>query len=121
MVAEEKDDQEVAVKLPEFAAPALEWAADNGVAFDHGKTGAAYFHRKRSAPAATNKVGDRTVPLNKKAMRWLGVWLDSQLTLKEHHAIQSKAGKERHEPTSPAHRADGPITGNCPKAMMACV
>jgi hypothetical protein len=27
-------------------------------------------------------------------MRWLGVWLDSQLTLKEHHPIRLKEGKK---------------------------
>ena len=32
------------------------------------------------------KVGDNEVPFNKEARWWLGVWLDSQLTLQEHHA-----------------------------------
>jgi hypothetical protein len=65
--AEGKDDQAVAVKLSETAPASLEWAAYNGVAFHHGKTEAAMFHRRRSAPAATIKVGDRTVLINKEA------------------------------------------------------
>jgi len=58
--------------------------ASNKVAFAHGKTEAAIFRRKRTPPTATVKVGASTVPPNKEATRWLGVWLDSQLTLKEH-------------------------------------
>jgi len=35
-------------------------------------------------------VGGKEIPFNKEATRWLGFWLDSQLTLKEHHAIRLK-------------------------------
>jgi len=52
------------------------------------------FHRKKTAPVTTVKVGANAVPFNKQATRWLGVWLDSQLTLKEHHAIRPKDGKK---------------------------
>jgi hypothetical protein len=91
--AEGKDDQAIAVKLSEAAAASLKWVVDNGVAFDHGKTEAALSHRKRSTPAAAIKVGDRTVPFNREATRWLGVRLDSQLTMKEPHAIRLKRGR----------------------------
>jgi hypothetical protein len=30
------------------------------------------------------RVGSHDVPYNKEAMRWLGVWLDDLLTLKDH-------------------------------------
>jgi hypothetical protein len=36
--AEGKNEEEVAVQLEEAAAASLDWAKDNGVAFDHGKT-----------------------------------------------------------------------------------
>jgi hypothetical protein len=35
--AEVKDDQAVANKSPEAATASLNWATDNGIAFDHGK------------------------------------------------------------------------------------
>jgi hypothetical protein len=39
---EGKEDQAVAAKLSEAAAAPLEGAADNGIAFDHGKTEAVF-------------------------------------------------------------------------------
>jgi len=49
--------------------------------------------RKNTPSTATVKVASNTVPFNKEVPRWLGVWLDSQLTLKDNHAIQLKNGK----------------------------
>jgi len=86
------DDQAVATKLSEAAAAAIAWARDNGVAFDHGKTEAAIFQRMRRAPTATVTVGPNEVPFNREATRWLGVWPDSQLTFKSHHATRMKEG-----------------------------
>ena len=77
-----KDDDKVAAKLSAAAKVAVEWVEGNGVAFDHDKTEAALFHREMTAPTATVTVGANTVPFNKEATRWLGVWLDSQLTLR---------------------------------------
>jgi len=85
--AKGRNNEEVAVKLSEVAAAAMEWGKDNGVAFDQGKTEAAMFWRKRKGTKAKAKVrvGDNEVPFNKEATRWLGIWLDSQLTLGAHH------------------------------------
>ena len=93
--AEGRNDKEVAAKLSQAAVAAIEWAGKNGVAFDRGKTEAAMFWRKKkgTAAAAKVKVGDSDVPFNKEATRWLGVWLDSQLTLKEHHTSRLKSGR----------------------------
>jgi len=54
-------------------AASIDWAAGNGVAFDHGKTEAAIFRRRKTPSTATVKVGANTGPLNKEATRWLGV------------------------------------------------
>ena len=35
-------------------------------------------------------VGGNRVYFNKQAIRWLSVWLDSELTLKEHHDVRTK-------------------------------
>jgi len=48
--ADGTDSTAVAAKLSAAAAASIEWAAENGVAFDYGKTEAALFHKKRSAP-----------------------------------------------------------------------
>jgi len=64
------------------------------VAFGHGKTEAAIFRRMKTPPTAAVRPGASKVPFNKEATRWLGVWLDSQLTLKDHHAIWLKDGKK---------------------------
>ena len=48
------NDEEVAAKLSAAAA-----AARSGVAFDHGKTEAALFHRKKSTSKATLRRGMR--------------------------------------------------------------
>jgi hypothetical protein len=89
-----KNEEEVATKLAEAAAVSLDWAKDNGVAFDHGKTEAALFRKSRAVPTATIQVGSKAIPFNTQATRWLGVWLDSQLTLKGHQTIRLKEGRK---------------------------
>jgi hypothetical protein len=60
--------------------------------FDTAKTEAALFTRRRGhkthlRPKLTTKIRVRNVfvRFNKEATRWLGVWMDTQLTCKEHH------------------------------------
>jgi hypothetical protein len=89
-----KDQEEVAAKLAEAAAASPDWAEDNGVAFDHGKTEAALFRKTGAAPTASIQVGTSNIPFNTQATRWLGIWLDCQLTLKGHQAIRLKEGKQ---------------------------
>ena len=61
----------MAAKLSQAAAAAIEWAKNNGVAFDNGKTEAAMFWRKKKGTmaAAKVKVGEQEVPFNKEATR----------------------------------------------------
>ena len=94
-LAEGKGEEEVAAKLSEAAAAAMEWGKNNGVAFGEGKTEAAMFWRKTKGTEAKAKVigGEEEVAFNKVATRWLGVWLDSQLTLKDHHTTRLKSGR----------------------------
>jgi len=72
------------------AMASIDWVAQKGVAFDHGKPEAVILRRKKAIPRQAH-----TVPFNKEATRWLGVWLGSQLTLKDHHAIRLKDGKKK--------------------------
>jgi len=122
-LAEGRNDKEVAAKLSQAAAAVIEWAGKNGVAFDQGKTEAAMFWRKKkgTAAAAKVKVGDSEVPFNKEATRWLGVWLDSQLTLKEHHATRLKSGRNAMTRLRRLTGKMGLSPINCRRVMMACV
>ena len=122
--AEGKNDEEVAGKLSEAAAAATEWARKIGVAFDHGKTEAAMFWRKKRKGAevkAKVKVGNTEVPFNKEVTWWLGVWLDSQLTLKEHHAARMKSGRNAMTRLRRLTEQMGLSPANCRRVMTACV
>ena len=119
--ADGEDEEKVAANLSGAAAAAIDWAANNGVAFDHGKTEAAIFHRKKSTPTATVMVGNNAVPFNKEATRWLGIWLDSQLTLKEHHATRLKDGRNALTRLRRLAGRLGLSPANCRKVMTACI
>jgi hypothetical protein len=111
----------VAEKLAEAAAASLDWAKDNGVAFDQGKTEAVLFRKSRAAPKATIWVGSNVIPFNTAATRWLGVWLDSQLTLKPHHAIRLKEGQKALGRLRRLTGQMGLAPVNCRKVMTACI
>ena len=122
--AEGKDAVEVSDKLSLAAAAALEWGGRNGVAFDHGKTEAALFwkrKRKGTATLAKVKVGDKEIPFNKEVTRWLGVWLDSQLTLREHHATRLRSGRKAMVRLRRLTGRMGLSPTNCRRVMTACV
>ena len=121
--AEGRNDKEVATKLLEVATAAMEWGWENGVAFDQGKTEAAMFWRKRKGAEAKAKVrvGDNIVPFNKEATRWLGVWLDSQLTLKVYHATRPNSRQNAIARLQRLTGRMGLIPTNCRRIMTACV
>jgi len=63
----------VADKLAEAAKAAVGWTGSSGIAFEKEKAEAALFRRRGSVPSASTKVGDKEVPFNPEAARWLGV------------------------------------------------
>jgi len=65
-------------------------------------------------------VGTNSIPFISEATRWLGVWLDSQLTLKDHHAVRTKEGKQAMARLRRLTGQMGLSPANCRKAM-ACV
>jgi hypothetical protein len=78
--------------LERCAAMSIEWVRRRGLQFDTARTEAALFtrrrgHRKHLRPKQTTKkrVVNESVPSNAQETRWLGVWMDSHLTFKEHH------------------------------------
>jgi hypothetical protein len=89
-----KDVAEVTRRLEPCAAHSITWAQENVVAFDSGKTEALLLTKTpKKMPRMQISVDGHPISYNKEATRWLGVWLDSQLTLKEHH--HNRLGKAR--------------------------
>jgi len=122
--AEGKNAEEVVGKLSLVAAAAIEWAGKNRVAFDHGKTEAAIFWRKKRQGTQTEaqvKVGDKDIQFNRVATRWLGVWLESHLTLKEHHATRLKSWRNAMNRLKRLTGQMGRFPANCRRVMSACV
>ena len=111
----------MADKLSAAAAASIEWVTGNGVAFDHGKIEAALFQRRKKVPTAEVIVGASRVPFNKRATRWLGVWLDSQLTLRDHHTTRLKQGQKAMTRLRRLTGQMGLSPANCRKVVTACV
>jgi len=83
-------EDELSETLERAATAAQEWADASAVTFDAQKMETILLSRLRKSrnPAAAPRgiqVAGHTVQFNKQATRWLGVWLESQLTLKENH------------------------------------
>jgi hypothetical protein len=99
-VVEGEDVGECTQSVERCAAEAQIWAKENTCQFDIEKTEAILFTRKRSNKEpkmkAKIRVGSHEVQYNKAATRWLGVWLDSMLTLNDHtKKIFAKARRSR--------------------------
>jgi len=61
--AEGKDDQAVVVKLSKAVVASIDWAASNGVAFDHSKMEAAIFPEEEEGPYSHGHGGCRHSPV----------------------------------------------------------
>jgi len=87
-VVEGEDVGECTQRLEGCAKETQIWAKENACQFDIEKTEAILFTRKRNNKEpkmkAKIKVRNHEVQYNKEATRWLGVWLDSMLTLNDH-------------------------------------
>jgi len=66
-------------------------------------------------------VGANDVSFNKEATRWLGIWLDAQLSLKEYHATRMKEGRKAMTRLQRLTGQMGLSPANCRKVMTACV
>lgn len=119
--SEGKTEEEVAEKLTETSRVACEWASRNGVIFDHGKTEAMLFSRRRRSPTATVMTGGREISFNKEATRWLGIWLDAHLTLRDHQKGMMKEGRKALARLRRLAGQMGLSPANSRKVMTACV
>ena len=78
----------VAGKLERCATASLQWADNNAVRFEASKTEAVLFSKRRKHRRCKSdiRVGAHRVRFSPEATRWqwLGIWLDSTLSLAEH-------------------------------------
>lgn len=73
---------------------ALRWANNNAARFGTSKTEAVHRRCERGI-----RVGDQTVHFARETTRWLGIWLDSSLTLAENR--RRRVGKARQAEARP--------------------
>jgi hypothetical protein len=91
-----KDIGEIQRRNEKCASLSRQWAQNNAVVFDIDKTEIVLLSRRRKMNRASNE-GIQIAPgitksFNSHAIRWLGVWIDSHHSLKEHHnTMMSKA------------------------------
>ena len=85
-------DQNVA-GLQEEALKLISWGRRNGLKFDMEKTELQHFTRKRDPHRPPIRIEDTEIPPASKALRYLGVFLDSKLSFREH--VQIRAAKAR--------------------------
>jgi hypothetical protein len=79
---------EVTSNLEKCADLSIKWAKKNAVQFEIEKSDAIFFSRKKKHLGEikrTIRIDDYTIKYNQKELRWLGVYLDSQLSLRNHH------------------------------------
>ena len=72
--------KEIVKALEKIAKEVIEWGRLNTITYNTSKMEAVLFHRQRlnkQLRKAKIKIGNEKFSFNKKATRWLGVWLDS--------------------------------------------
>ena len=86
-VAEGDHLPDLTAKLERCAAKSLEWAEGNAVWFETSKTEAILLTRSKKLWGKKGRrpirVGNQQVFFARGATRWLGVWLDSALSMVE--------------------------------------
>ena len=90
-----KDIQDALTNAGELA---VKWGLINNVTFDINKTEAILFTKKskirRNIEQYNIQVQNYVIKFNKEATRWLGIWLDTGLSLKEHYQIRFQKAQQ---------------------------
>jgi len=79
-------------KLERIARELMSRAKEAAISFDIGKTELIHFYNKRTTIEEGLKLGDVEIS-PKPLVRWLGVFLDSKLTFKQHIKIKISKAK----------------------------
>ena len=89
--------REISIQLGRAAETAIRWGRSNAVAFEISKTEAILLSRSRrhwkDRASDGVRVGDWVVSYNRKATRWLGIWIDYKLSFREN--VTASVGRAR--------------------------
>ena len=108
------------MRLSNAVDATLDWARENGVTFDKAKT-EAFLSKRWKKPTESVRVGDYEVQFNQHATRWLGIWIGSKMTLKEHHSARMKKARKVMHCIRRLTGQLGISPEACRRASMACV
>ncbi|KJZ72308.1 hypothetical protein HIM_08349 [Hirsutella minnesotensis 3608] len=99
----------------------LSWGAANGISFDPDKTEVIHFSRTKPKTAPPVLHGEIEKSPD-RAMRWLGVWLDSTLSFKTHvEKWTAKAQAVAFHLRTLTNTKHGPLPSAVRRAVCACV
>ncbi|PWI64325.1 hypothetical protein PCL_11268 [Purpureocillium lilacinum] len=103
-----------------YVSELVTWGAANGISFDPAKTEVMHFCRTK--PKVSPPVFHEGERRPEKAMRWLGIWLDSTLTFKTHvEKWTARAQAVAHHLRGLANTKHGPLPSAMRRAVRACV
>ncbi|KAM5344599.1 hypothetical protein ACJ41O_013134 [Fusarium nematophilum] len=112
---------ETATAASGYIQELIDWGNENGISFDPKKTEVIHFSRKTPAIAPPIQHGD-SEKRPEKAMRWLGIWLDSTLSFKTHvEKWTAKAHSIAYHLRGLTNTRHGPLPGAVQRAVRACV
>ncbi|RKK71559.1 hypothetical protein BFJ68_g18333, partial [Fusarium oxysporum] len=99
----------------------VRWGAANGVSFDPKKTEVMHFSRSKLGTTPAIRHGDfEKHP--EAAMRWLGIWLDSNLSFRVHaEKWTAKSQAVAHHLRGLTNTIHGPLPSAVRSAVRACV
>ncbi|PWI64383.1 hypothetical protein PCL_10521 [Purpureocillium lilacinum] len=103
-----------------YVSELVTWGAANGISFDPAKTEVMHFCRTK--PKVSPPIFHEGERRPEKAMRWLGIWLDSTLTFKSHvEKWTASAQAVAHHLRGLANTKHGPLPSAMQRAVRACV
>jgi hypothetical protein len=126
-IAPVKDVNQVVWALEACAVEHIKWASRRDLQIDTAKMEAALFtcrrgHKKYLRPKLTAKikVGDGFVRCNRDATRWLGEWMDTHLTFKEHHSCSMMKARPAEARLHVLTRMHGIVPERVKAIQLAC-
>jgi len=80
-----------------------------------------FLSKRRRKPTESVRVGEHEVPFNQHATRWLRVWIDSKMTVKEHHSARMKKARRVMQCIRRLTGQMALCPDACKRALVACV
>ena len=119
--------KEITKALEKVAQTVIQWGKSSAVTYDIAKTEIPIFsksHRQRlnKQIAKTDiRIGAESIKFNKKATRWLGIWLDSHLKFTAHVNQKIKAAQVAEIQIKGLTQTYGMVLGVVRKVQLAVV